>query len=52
MNGIIHQCTHPSDDVSLVLSQDEMFTRMFRYIDNLFHIIKPRKIFYLAIDGI
>jgi 5'-3' exoribonuclease 1 len=52
MNGIIHHCTHPSDDISLVLSQDEMFTRIFRYVDHIFHLVKPRKIFYLAIDGV
>ena len=28
-----------------------MFSDIFAYIDQLFHIIKPRKVFYLAVDG-
>lgn len=28
-----------------------MFMDIFAYIDQLFHIIKPRKVFYMAVDG-
>lgn len=53
MNGIIHTCSHP-DEKSLFtqLSEEEMFLSIFHYIDRLFHMIQPKKVFYMAIDGI
>jgi 5'-3' exoribonuclease 1 len=56
MNGIIHHCTHANkgeEDVEKLsqLSETEMFTRIFQYIDRLFQIVRPRKVFYMAIDG-
>eukprot|EP01113_Clastostelium_recurvatum_P022706 TRINITY_DN2717_c0_g1_i2.p1 TRINITY_DN2717_c0_g1~~TRINITY_DN2717_c0_g1_i2.p1 ORF type:complete len:1752 (+),score=474.29 TRINITY_DN2717_c0_g1_i2:141-5396(+) len=52
MNGIIHQCSHPNEDNMLnVLTEKEMFIAIIQYIDKLFHIIKPRRLFYMAIDG-
>ena len=54
MNGIIHNCTHPGDqDVSKSLSQREMMLAIFRYIDRcVSEIVKPKKLLYLAIDGV
>ncbi|KAI0454522.1 exoribonuclease 1 [Xylaria acuta] len=53
MNGIIHNCTHKdSDDTSFRLSEDEMFIRIFNYIEHLFGKIKPKKLFFMAIDGV
>ena len=53
MNGIIHTCTHgdgirPGES----LSEDEMVKRIFQYTERLIRIAKPRKLVYLAIDGV
>jgi len=53
MNGIIHNCTHKdSDDVTFRLSEEEMFIRIFNYIEHLFGKIKPKQMFFMAIDGV
>ncbi|KAH9883382.1 exoribonuclease 1 [Xylariomycetidae sp. FL2044] len=53
MNGIIHNCTHKdSHDTSFRLSEDEMFIRIFNYIEHLFGKIRPKKLFFMAIDGV
>ncbi|KAK7749459.1 exonuclease II Exo2 [Cytospora paraplurivora] len=53
MNGIIHNCTHKdSDDTQFRLSEDEMFIRIFNYIEHLFGKIKPKQLFYMAVDGV
>jgi len=53
MNGIIHNCSHPNDeDVHLRIPEKTMFHDIFHYIDFLFKMIKPRKVFFMAIDGV
>lgn len=53
MNGIIHNCTHKdSDDVQFRLSEEQMFIAIFNYIEHLFGKIKPKKLFFMAIDGV
>lgn len=53
MNGIIHNCTHKdTDDATFRLSEDEMFIRIFNYIEHLFGKIKPKKLFFMAVDGV
>lgn len=52
MNGIIHNCSHPSDDVHFRLSEEQMFEDIFEYLDLLFKMIKPIKLFFMAIDGV
>ena len=51
MNGIIHPCAHP-DDRESPSSLAEMFNSIFDYCDKLIRIIRPRKLIYMAIDGV
>ena len=54
MNGIIHNCTHANEGENVIKSgkdEDEMMLKIFAYIDSLFQMIKPRKVFFMAIDG-
>lgn len=53
MNGIIHVCSHPDDsNVHFRMSEEQMFRDILHYIDTIFHMIKPRKLFFMAVDGV
>ena len=51
MNGIIHPCAHPEDRDSPT-SLAEMFNSIFDYCDKIIRIIRPRKLIFMAIDGV
>ncbi|KAK3070676.1 exonuclease II Exo2, partial [Teratosphaeriaceae sp. CCFEE 6253] len=54
MNGIIHNCTHNDSGSAPTahVREDEMFIKIFNYIEHLFGKIKPQKLFFMAIDGV
>lgn len=52
MNSILHTCTHSDNDTLSRMTEDQMYAAIFNYIDHLFDIIKPKEVFYMAIDGV
>lgn len=53
MNGIIHNCTHKDgDSASFRMTEEAMFIAIFNYIEHLFGKIKPKQLFFMAIDGV
>ncbi|XP_066143460.1 5'-3' exoribonuclease 1 isoform X1 [Euwallacea fornicatus] len=53
MNGIIHLCSHPDDhNPHFRITEEKIFQDIFHYIEVLFRLIKPRKLFFMAIDGV
>lgn len=53
MNGIIHSCSHPNDsDIHFRITEEQIFKDIFFYIETLFRMIQPKKLFFMAIDGV
>lgn len=53
MNGIIHNCSHPNDsDVFFRITEEQMFSDIFHYLEYLFRMIRPQKLFFIAVDGV
>lgn len=52
MNGIIHSCTHGNSDDLVNMNRKQMFNRIFKFTDSLYKLIKPKKLMFLAIDGV
>ncbi|XP_062171227.1 5'-3' exoribonuclease 3-like isoform X2 [Alnus glutinosa] len=52
LNGIIHPGLCPEDQPSRPETFEDVFNNIFDYVDNLFSIVRPRKLLYMAIDGV
>ncbi|XP_070207130.1 5'-3' exoribonuclease 1-like isoform X3 [Littorina saxatilis] len=53
MNGVVHTCSHPEDDnPHFRITEEQIFKDICHYIEFLFRMIKPRKVFFMAIDGV
>lgn len=52
MNGIIHPCSHPQNGGPQPQSEQEIFDNIYKYTDKIIRIVKPKKVLYLAIDGV
>lgn len=53
MNGIIHVASHPNDlDVHFRITEEQIFRDIFHYIETLFRLIQPQKLFFMAVDGV
>jgi len=54
MNGIIHNCAKEYDPEKEggQRTEEEIFVAIFAYIQTLFEIIRPQKLFFLAVDGV
>ena len=52
MNGIIHHCSHGNTGGRKQASEDHMWLDVFKYVSGLVYRIKPRKLLYLAVDGV
>lgn len=51
MNGLIHPCSHP-EDREPPKTETEMYQNVTKYVDRLFAAVRPRRLVYLAIDGV
>ncbi len=51
MNGLIHPCAHP-EDREAPTSEAEMFINVTKVVDRLFAAVRPRRLLFLAIDGV
>jgi 5'-3' exoribonuclease 1 len=52
MNGIIHTCAQKCQKEGEYIDEKKLFKKIFSYTEHLFRIIRPRKLIYLAIDGV
>jgi len=51
MNGIIYSCAQ-LDESSFLQNENEIIQSVFRCIDEIFSIVCPRKLVYMALDGV
>ena len=54
MNALIHPCSHPTSDTDIPppSNEEDMWENVREYIDMLIDIVNPKKLLYMAIDGV
>ncbi|EUD65528.1 hypothetical protein C922_04034 [Plasmodium inui San Antonio 1] len=52
MNGVIHHCTHANKETLPLHDEHELLSNILNYLKNLFHLVKPRKLVYVGVDGV
>lgn len=58
MNSIIYTCFDPEQDKdclensTLNNSEEKIFIRIFEYLDVIFKFVQPKKLFFIAVDGV
>jgi 5'-3' exoribonuclease 1 len=57
LNGIVHNCIHGNDSkrheqTSNMADFEEVWAAIMRTIDEIVHVVKPRKLLLLAVDGV
>ncbi|KAJ2472968.1 5'-3' exoribonuclease 2 [Coemansia sp. RSA 2322] len=51
MNGIVHPCCHPQHREAPD-TEEEMMIEVFKCLDRVFNMVRPRKLLYMALDGV
>eukprot|EP00928_Gymnodinium_smaydae_P021483 TRINITY_DN18383_c0_g4_i1.p1 TRINITY_DN18383_c0_g4~~TRINITY_DN18383_c0_g4_i1.p1 ORF type:complete len:1271 (+),score=234.93 TRINITY_DN18383_c0_g4_i1:70-3882(+) len=51
MNGIVHNCSHNNTGGLCHKDEADVFVEAFKYIVRLVHIIRPKRLLYMAVDG-
>ena len=51
MNGLVHPCCHPELGPQPA-DESEMFRIIFSFLDRVFNVVRPRKLVYMALDGV
>lgn len=52
VNGIIHNATHSGHEMRLKPSDSDVAAAVVGYIEVILSMVKPRKLLYIAIDGV
>lgn len=52
MNGIIYNCVQATLRNTAFFNDQEFWVALFHYIDSIVAIIQPKKLVYLAVDGV
>ncbi|KAH7102946.1 exoribonuclease 2, partial [Auriculariales sp. MPI-PUGE-AT-0066] len=50
-NGIVHPCTHPEGKPAPA-TEEHMMLEIFSYTERVVNMVRPRKVLFIAIDGV
>ncbi|KAK9468253.1 XRN 5'-3' exonuclease N-terminus-domain-containing protein [Lipomyces arxii] len=52
MNCVLHRCTDVADDDAVGISETDMLAAIFNYLELVFNKIQPKKVLFMAFDGV
>ena len=54
MNSVIYTCFDPEQDEESASanSEEKIFDRIFQYLEAIFKFVNPKKLFFIAVDGV